>query len=139
MFLIVFGIVLGCSWLPASFAQPESASKSHVLSGSLLIRFTGGLGGPKWFKSRFFIVVFLSVFQDGRGKRFLCIFCVLRCIGRFFFDSLFEKIWTSIKKCRPTIFAYSKAFWLDFQGFGTPETWKKQQKRCLGNRCFLME
>ena len=47
----------------------------------MLSRFTGGLGGPKWFKNRFFIVVFLSVFQDGRGKRFLCIFCVLRCIG----------------------------------------------------------
>ena len=36
-----FRIVLGCSRLLASFAQPESASKSHVLSGSLLIRFTG--------------------------------------------------------------------------------------------------
>ena len=34
-------IVLGCSWMLASFAQPESASKSHVLSGSHSIRFTG--------------------------------------------------------------------------------------------------
>ena len=39
--LACFRIVLGCSWVFASFAQPESASKSHVLSGSLLIRFTG--------------------------------------------------------------------------------------------------
>ena len=46
-------IVLGCSWMLASFAQPESASKSHVLSGSHSIRFTGGLGGPKWSKTRF--------------------------------------------------------------------------------------
>ena len=57
----------------------------------MLSRFTGGLGGPKWFKNRFFIVVFLNVFQDGRGKRFLCIFCVLRCIGRLFFDVFFKK------------------------------------------------
>ena len=90
-------------------------------------------------KIDFLLLLFLSVFQDGRGKRFLCIFCVLRCIGRFFFDPFFEKVRTSIEKCRPTIFAYCTAFWLDFQGFGASKTWKKQQKRCLGNHGFLRE
>ena len=52
---------------------------------------------------------------------------------------MFEQNWTSIKKCRPTISAYSTAFWLDFQGSGASKTWKIQQKRCLGNHGFLRE
>ena len=101
--------------------------------------FTGQAGGPKWFKNRFFIVIFLSVFQDGCGKRFSCIFCVLRCIGRLSFDHLFEKMWTFIKKCRHTFFAYSTAFWLDFQGFGASEIEKKREQSSLRNHGFLRD
>ena len=55
------------------------------------------------------------------------------------FWSSFWKIQFFPQKRRATFFAYSTAFWLDFQGLGASKTWKKQQKRCLGNHGFLRE
>ena len=48
-------------------------------------------------------------------------------------------MWTFIKKCLPTFFAYSTAFWLDFQGFGPSEIKKKREKRSLRNHGFLRD
>ena len=65
-----FRIVLGCSRLLASFAQPESASKSHVLSGSLLIRFTGGGGS----RNSMFLGAFFECFSRGPPGGVFCVF-----------------------------------------------------------------
>ena len=71
----------------ASFAQPESASKSQVLSGSLLIRFTGGGGS----QISCFWKHFSSGFQEGRLEVFFVFFVlVLRSLGWFFLGKFLE-------------------------------------------------
>ena len=60
-------------------------------------------------------------------------------MGGSFFTNFLRKMWIFIKKCRPTFFAYSIAFWLDFQGFGASEIEKKRENNSLRNHGFLRD
>ena len=53
------------------------------------------------------------------------------------FWHFFRKMKFFLKKCRPTFFAYSIVFWLDFQGWGPVKCRKNKKKQLLGNHSFL--
>ncbi len=95
----------------SSFAQPESVSKSHVLSGSHLIRFTGWAGA-------LFLDVFQSFFRSVSRGSFGGVFFVF-CFSDLLFS--FGKVQFSSRMCRPPMLVYSLLLWIDFQGRGASE------------------
>ena len=95
-----FRIVLGCSRLLASFAQPESASKSHVLSGSLLIRFTGGAGS----RNSCFWKCFSNGFPEGRLEVFFVFLSGFNVSWVVLFCSSFLKIQFFFQKTPSHVF-----------------------------------
>ena len=93
--------------------------------------FTGQAGGLKWSKNRFLVVYFWSVFQEGRGKRFLCIFGVLRCIGRLFFEQILETCGLLAKSADPRFLHTVQRFGLIFKVLGLPKHGKNSKKGVL--------
>ena len=77
------------------------------------------------------VVYFWSVFQEGRGKRFLCIFGVLRCIGRLFFEQILEKCILLAKSADPRFLHTVQRFCLISKVLGLPKSRKNVKKGLL--------
>ena len=97
------------------------------------------MGFTGWAGALFsvFFSFFLLGFQRVARRCFYSFFLVFGSPWGVLFCPFFGKVQLSSQKCGPPIFAYSTAFWLDFQGFGASKIEKKQQKRVLKKRRFL--
>ena len=79
----------------------------------------------------------MSGFPDGRLREFVVF---LSCFGPsrvLLFGPIFEKNQFLAQNCRPTVFAYSITFWLDFQGWQASNMQKQCEKRSMENHRLL--
>ena len=84
-----------------------------------------------------FCEVFSEWVSRGSSGVVFCVFVTFWVSRVSPFCQFFRKIKSFLKKCRPTFFAYSMVFWLDFQGWGPVKCRKKGKKQLLGNHRFL--
>ena len=75
--------------------------------------------------------VFFSVFQEGRGQRFLRFFCVFTCIGRLLFEQFLETCGLLAKSADPRFLYTVQRFNLISRVWGLPKHRKNSKKTVL--------